>query len=53
MKIGDVIEIPLDTKYWHGATKDSYFAHLSVMTNLIAGNHEWLEEVEDQYYNSL
>lgn len=53
MKVGDVIEIPLDTKHWHGATKDSYFAHLSVMTNLIKGNHEWLEEVDDSYYNSL
>lgn len=53
LKVGDVIEIPLDTKYWHGATKDSYFAHLSVMSNVIAGSHEWLEEVEDPYYYSL
>lgn len=53
MKPGDVVEIPLDVKHWHGATKDSYFAHLSIMTNLVEGDHEWLEAVEDDYYLDL
>lgn len=53
MKPGYVIEIPLDTKHWHGATKNSYFAHLSIMSNLIEGSHEWLEAVNDDDYNSL
>lgn len=53
MKPGDVIEIPLDTKHWHGATKNSYFAHLSIMSNLIEGSHEWLEAVDNEDYNSL
>ena len=53
MKPGDVIEIPLDTKHWHGASKNSYFAHLSIMSNLIEGSHEWLEAVDNEDYNSL
>ncbi|MBQ0065453.1 MAG: cupin domain-containing protein [Firmicutes bacterium] len=50
---GSVVEIPLDVKHWHGATKDSWFAHLSVMSRTIPGNHEWLEPVNDEEYNKL
>ena len=53
MKPGDVIAIPLDVKHWHGATKDSWFAHLSVISRLATGTHEWLEPVDDAYYNAL
>lgn len=53
MKPGDVIEIPLDVKHWHGAAQDSWFAHLSVMSRLTEGSHEWLEPVDDEYYQSL
>ena len=53
LKPGDVIEIPLDTKHWHGAAKDSWFAHLSVMSRLAEGSHEWLEPVDDETYNAL
>ena len=27
---GDVINIPVGVKHWHGATKDSWFSHLAV-----------------------
>lgn len=50
---GTVVEIPLDVKHWHGATKNSWFAHLSVMSKTIEGSHEWLEPVDDAYYNAL
>lgn len=50
---GTVIEIPLDVKHWHGAAKDSWFAHLSVMSRLASGSHEWLEPVDDETYNAL
>ena len=50
---GDVIEIPLGVKHWHGAAKNSWFAHLSVMSRLAEGSHEWLEPVDDEYYNAL
>lgn len=50
---GTVIEIPLDVKHWHGAAKDSWFEHLSVMSRLAEGSHEWLEPVDDETYNAL
>ncbi|MFC1937847.1 cupin domain-containing protein [Chloroflexota bacterium] len=30
--VGDVIHIPAGEKHWHGATKDSDFSHLYVVT---------------------
>ncbi len=53
MKPGDVIEIPLEVKHWHGAAKDSWFAHLSVMSRIAEGSHEWLEPVDPASYNEL
>ena len=53
MKPGDVISIPLDVKHWHGATKDSWFAHLSITVNGVEGSSEWLEPVDPAAYDSL
>jgi len=50
---GDVIEIPLGVKHWHGATKDSWFAHLSIISRGYEGSHQWLEPVDDEHYNAL
>lgn len=55
MKPGDVIEIPLDTKHWHGAQKDSWFSHLSIIAKeaMKNGSNEWLEPVSDEEYEKL
>lgn len=53
LKSGDVVKIPANVKHWHGAAKDSWFAHLSVETNSQAGPAEWLEPVADVEYNKL
>ncbi len=53
MTPGSVVEIPLDVKHWHGATKDSWFAHLSIIARGVEGSHEWLEPVSDEDYNKL
>lgn len=55
MNPGDVIEIPLDTKHWHGAQKDSWFSHLSIISKaeMKNGSNDWLEPVDDSYYNKL
>ena len=50
---GSVVEIPLGVKHWHGAAKNSWFSHLSVMSRTVAGNHEWLEPVSDEQYDAL
>ncbi len=53
MTPGSVVEIPLDVKHWHGAAKDSWFSHLSVMSRTVEGSHEWLEPVDDEQYEAV
>ena len=50
---GDVVKIPAGVKHWHGAAKDSWFAHLSVDVPGEETSNEWLEPVDDQSYNAL
>lgn len=53
MHPGDVVKIPAGVKHWHGAAKDSWFAHLSVEVPGEETSNEWLEPVDDQSYNML
>ncbi|WP_461215958.1 cupin domain-containing protein [Lacticaseibacillus sp. GG6-2] len=46
---GDVVVTHDGVKHWHGATKDSWFAHIAIT----AGIPEWLEPVSDTHYNAL
>ncbi len=50
LQAGDVVEIPAETKHWHGADKDSWFSHLAMMKNQADVSTEWLEEVSDEQY---
>lgn len=50
---GTVVAIPLDVKHWHGAAKDSWFAHLSIIARNVEGSHEWLEPVSDEDYEKI
>ena len=50
---GDVIHIPAGVKHWHGATPDSWFAHLAVEIDGTDTSNEWLEPVSDDVYNNL
>lgn len=53
LKPGMIIDIPDEVKHWHGATKGSWFQHLSniVLTGSEKESHEWLEPVKDEQYN--
>ena len=44
---GDVVNIPPEVKHWHGAAKDSWFAHLAVEVPGEGTSNEWLEPVSD------
>jgi len=46
---GDVIVTHDGVKHWHGATKDSWFAHIAIT----AGTPEWLDAVSDAEYSQL
>lgn len=53
LQVGDIVEIPANVKHWHGAAKDSWFAHLAIEINPEKGSVQWLEPVEDDIYNKL
>ena len=50
---GTVIHIPANVKHWHGAAKDSWFAHLAFEVPGENASNEWLEPVSDEQYLSL
>lgn len=53
LRPGDVVNIPVGVKHWHGAAKDSWFSHLAVEVPGENGSNEWLEAVDDKTYSSL
>ena len=53
LQAGDVVEISAHVKHWHGAAKDSGFAHIAIEIDPQKGAAEWLEPVEDEEYNAL
>lgn len=53
LKPGDVVNIPPETKHWHGAAPDSWFSHLAIEVPSDGGSTEWLEEVSDKEYGKL
>jgi alkylhydroperoxidase/carboxymuconolactone decarboxylase family protein YurZ/quercetin dioxygenase-like cupin family protein len=50
---GDVVNIPPETKHWHGAAKDSWFSHVAVEVPAEGASSEWLEPVSDEEYKQL
>ena len=50
---GDIVNIPAEVKHWHGAAKDSWFAHLAVEIQGEDCSTEWCETVSDEDYNKL
>ncbi|MDE7231059.1 MAG: carboxymuconolactone decarboxylase family protein [Oscillospiraceae bacterium] len=53
LRPGDVVNIPVGVKHWHGAAPDSWFSHLAVEVPGENGSNEWLEAVGDEEYNKL
>lgn len=53
LKPGDVVDIPAGVKHWHGAAKDSWFAHISIEIDPEKGPAEWLEPVAKEDYEKL
>ncbi|EIQ7148372.1 cupin domain-containing protein [Enterococcus faecalis] len=49
LKAGDIVVTHDGVKHWHGATKDSWFEHIAIT----AGTPEWLEPVNDEWYDKL
>lgn len=50
---GDVVNIPVGVKHWHGAAPASWFSHLAVEVPGENTSNEWLEPVTDAVYSKL
>ena len=50
---GKVVVIPANVKHWHGATKDSWFSHISIEVPGENTSNEWLEKISDEEYERL
>ena len=50
---GTVIHIPANVKHWHGAAKDSWFAHLAFEIEGENTSNQWLEPVAEEDYLKL
>lgn len=50
---GDVVNIPVGVKHWHGAAPDSWFSHLAIEVPAENGSNEWCEPVSDEVYDQL
>lgn len=53
LKAGDTVNIPAETKHWHGAARDSWFSHIAIAVPAEGASNEWLEPVSDEEYNKL
>lgn len=53
LEAGKVIVIPPEVKHWHGAKKDSWFAHIAIEMPGEDYSNEWCEPVTDEEYNKL
>lgn len=52
LRKGDVVKIAPGVEHWHGATPDSEFTHVAVVTNDSKGETNWLGPVTDEEYHS-
>ena len=50
---GDVVNIPVGVKHWHGAACDSWFSQLALEVPAVEGSNEWLEAVDEETYSKL
>ena len=50
---GAVVYIPAGVKHWHGAKKDSWFAHIAFDLPGEDASNEWLDPVTNEEYDRL
>lgn len=53
MTPGTVVNIPANTKHWHGAAPGSWFSHIAIAVPGENTSNEWLEPVDEADYKKL
>ena len=51
LKAGDIVEAAPNVEHWHGATANSWFAHLFTNGSPTTNENKWLERVTDEEYS--
>lgn len=53
LRPGDVVIIPPEVKHWHGAAPHSWFSHIAIEVPGEEVSNEWLEAVDNAFYDNL
>lgn len=53
LKPGVVFTVPEGVKHWHGAAPGKMMQHLSIMQSNSEVSTEWLEPVDEKFFNNL
>jgi len=51
LRAGDIVQIPPDTKHWHGAAPTTAMSHIALAQSVEGKTVEWLEAVDDAQYD--
>ncbi len=53
IRTGDVVQIPPNTKHWHGASANAAMTHIALTEQQLDGKRvEWMEKVSDAQYSA-
>ncbi len=52
IKVGDVVQIPVNVEHWHGASHESAMRHFAIIPDSKTDKTEWLAPVTENEYNS-
>ncbi len=47
---GDVVQIPLGVKHWHGATATTAMTHIALQEQLDGKAVDWMEQVSERQF---
>jgi len=50
IRTGDIVQIPPDTKHWHGAGPTTAMSHIAIAQSVDGSAVQWMEAVDDGLY---
>ncbi len=50
VSLGDIVQIPPNTRHWHGACNDEAMAHVAMLESKNGKSTEWMEKVSNAEY---
>ncbi|MXN90382.1 cupin domain-containing protein [Flavobacterium sp. Sd200] len=53
LQVGSVVTVLPGVPHWYGASPNSHFKHLAIITELDYAKMEWLDKVTEEEYNGI